>query len=218
MISSSSLMKVYHHWKLSNKFKSKRAIRGFGASIKDSDLGYDVFIGANSRISNSSVGDHSYFNTHTIVSDAKIGKYCSFGADVKIGIGSHPTNMVSTHPCFYADNKGFKTFADKMYYNEERGNIHIGNDVWIGSNVSILNNVNIGNGAIVAMGSIVTKNVPDYAIVAGIPAKIIKYRFSDNTIKSLLKIKWWDLDEKFIQNEFKHFHDVETFIKKYAKH
>ena len=218
ILSSSSLMKVYHHWKLSYEFKSKRTIIGFGASINGSDLGYDVFIGANSRISNSSVGDHSYFNTNTRVSDANIGKYCSFGSDVKIGIGSHPTNMVSTHPCFYADNKGFKTFADMMYYNEESGKIHIGNDVWIGSNVSILNNVKIGNGAIVAMGSIVTKDVPDYAIVAGIPAKVIKYRFSQDIVKSLLKTKWWDLDGELIQSEFKDFLDVEKFIDKYAKH
>jgi acetyltransferase-like isoleucine patch superfamily enzyme len=210
-------MKVYHHWKLLKKFKSKRAVIGIGASIKNSDLGFDVFVGVNSRISNSSVGDHSYFNSDTRVSDAIIGKYCSVGSDVKIGFGAHPTSLVSTHPCFYANNKGFKTFADQMYYNEERGTVHIGNDVWIGSNVSIMNNVKIGNGVIIAMGSIVTKDVPDYAIVAGIPAKVIKFRFSDDVINSLSEIKWWDFDARLIQSDYKDFLDVEKFINKYAK-
>jgi acetyltransferase-like isoleucine patch superfamily enzyme len=125
--------------------------------------------------------------------------------------------MVSTHPCFYANNKGFKSFADKMYYSEEQGEVHIGNDVWIGSDVSILNNVKIGNGAIVALGSIVTKDVPDYAIVAGIPAKIIKYRFSNEDINALLKINWWDLETSLLERNYKDFHDLNSFIKKYDR-
>lgn len=216
IFSSSSLRIVYHHWKLSNRFQSKRLIIGFGVSIINSELGFDVFVGSNSRISNSSVGDHTYFNSHTNIADAKIGKYCSIGSHVKVGIGSHPTSMVSTHPCFYANNKGFNTYADKMYYNEEGASIEIGNDVWIGSNVTVLNKIKIGHGAIVAIGSIVTKDVPNYAVVAGIPAKIIKYRFTDEEIKSLLKIQWWDFDQEKIQKHFKDFHDVSTFNKKYT--
>jgi acetyltransferase-like isoleucine patch superfamily enzyme len=208
-------MKVYHHWRLSVKFKSKRTIIGFGASVNNSVLGYDVFVGANSRISNSSLGDHTYLNTETKISSAKIGKYCSVGSNVRIGIGSHPTNMVSTHPCFYANNKGFRTFADKMYYFEEEGTINIGNDVWIGSDVAILNNVNVGDGVIIAMGSIVTKDVPDYAIVGGIPAKVIKYRFQENIIKSLLDIKWWEFQDDTLLRSYKDFHSVEKFVEKY---
>jgi acetyltransferase-like isoleucine patch superfamily enzyme len=217
ILSSSSVMKIYHHWRLWRKYKSKNAILGFGVSIKNSDLGFDVFVGENSRISDSSVGDNTYFNSFTSVSNAKIGKFCSIGSNVKIGIGAHPTNMVSSHPCFYSNNKGFKTFADKMYFTEEKGEIQIGNDVWIGSEVSVFNNIKIGNGAIVAMGSIVTKDVPDYAIVAGSPAKLIKYRFSEDKIKLLLDIKWWEFDMKTIQKEFKDFHETETFIKKHAE-
>lgn len=218
IISSSSLLKVYNHWRLTKKFIQKRAVIGFGVIINNSELGFDVFIGTGTRIINSTIGSHTYFNSETVVSDAVIGKFCSIGSNVKIGIGSHPTFMVSTHPCFYANNKGFKTFADKMYYKSETGTINIGNDVWIGSDVRILNNVKIGHGAIVALGSIVTKDVPDYAIVAGVPARVIKYRFSNDNVKSLLKINWWDLESHIIENHYKDFHDFESFVKKYDKY
>ena len=210
-------MKIYHHWRLLNQYKSKRTIIGFGAVVRDSQFGYDVYIGNNTNIYNSTVGDHTYFNSNCRVTDARIGKFCSFGSNVKIGIGSHPQNFVSTHPSFYANNKGFKTFADKMYFKEERGLINIGNDVWIGSDVSILNNINIGHGAIIALGSVVTKDVPDYAIVGGIPARIIKYRFSEEKIKSLLAIKWWNFNREKIQKIYIDFHDTELFIKKYDR-
>ncbi len=217
VISSSSLLKAYHHWRLSRKYRDQRTIIGFGASIDNSEVGFDVYVGTNTQIINSLIGSHTYFNSSTVVADAVIGKFCSIGSNVKIGIGSHPTFMVSTHPCFYANNKGFKSFADKMYYNSEIGTIHIGNDVWIGSDACILNNVKIGNGAIIALGSIVTKDVPDYAIVAGVPARVIKYRFSKENVKSLLRIKWWDLEAHIFENNYKDFHDLESFVKGYDK-
>lgn len=217
LLRSSAIRKISFHHKISKQFSSKRVIIGFGTVIRGSILGFDIFIGEDSLILNSSVGDNTYFNSRTKVTNAKIGKFCSIGTNVKIGVGSHPTNMVSTHPCFYANNKSFKTFAEKMYFEEEHAKISIGNDVWIGSDVSILNNLKIGNGAIIALGSIVTKDVPDYAIVAGIPAKVIKYRFSEGIIKSLLTIRWWDFEGETIQKVYKDFHNVEFFIKKYGK-
>jgi phosphonate metabolism protein (transferase hexapeptide repeat family) len=209
-------MAVYRHFKLNSKYKLKRAVIGYGVSISKCNIGDNVFIGDNTLLKNSSIDDHTYFNINCKISDAKIGKFCSIGSNVTIGVGTHPTDMVSTHPCFYANNKEFKTFADKMYFQKERGIIEIGNDVWIGSNVCILNDVKIGHGAVIAMGSIVTKDVPDYAIVAGVPAKVIRYRFSDQIIKSLTKIEWWDLDQKCIEQNFTDFHNVKSFVKKYS--
>jgi acetyltransferase-like isoleucine patch superfamily enzyme len=99
---------------------------------------------------------------------------------VTIGISPHPTYFVSTHPTFYANNKGFETFADKMYFDEEVKTTNIGNDVWIGSKCTIMPGVKIGDGAIVGYGALVTKDVPAYSIVGGIPAKLIKFRAEFN--------------------------------------
>ena len=89
---------------------------------------------------------------------------------------------------------------------------HIGNDVWIGLNATILDGVTIGDGAIVAAGAVVTKDVPPYAVVGGVPAKIIKYRFTESQIDFLLKFRWWEKDRKWIQQNYKRFQDIESFI------
>lgn len=205
-----SVRSILLHYKLNKLHKEKRVKIGFNTLIRNSILGFDVFIGSDCLFNSSSVGDNTYCNSNTRVNHTAVGKFCSIGSNVKIGIGSHPTHMATTHPAFYANNKGFKTFADKMYYQEEHGNNIVGNDVWIGSDVTILNNVKVGNGAIVAIGSIVTKDVPDYAVVAGIPAKIIKYRFNENDIAFLNEIKWWDFESVLLSENFKIMHDIES--------
>ena len=97
-----------------------------------------------------------------------------------------------------------------------KGQINIGNDVWIGVSSYILNGVTIGDGAIVAAYSIVTKDVPPYALVAGNPAQIKKYRFSPEIIRKLLKIKWWDWDVETVLNRLEDFKDIYTFVEKYS--
>jgi acetyltransferase-like isoleucine patch superfamily enzyme len=100
--------------------------------------------------------------------------------------------MISTHPIFYSPSwHSSISFVEKQYYEEFVQTI-IGSDVWIGANVTILDGIKIGCGAIVAAGAAVTKDIPDYAIVGGVPAKIIKYRFSKEEIELLLSLKWWD--------------------------
>lgn len=93
----------------------------------------------------------------------------------------------------------------------EKPSVIIGNDVWIGQDVTILKGCHIGNGAVLASNSVITKDVPDYAIVGGIPAKIIKYRFSEEIIKKLLKLQWWDLSLDLLENI--PFDDIEEAIK-----
>ncbi|GAA4053945.1 hypothetical protein [Flavobacterium chungnamense] len=209
------IRKAFLHYKLSKFYKAKRTLIGYDCIIRNSVIGRDVFIGADCSIVNAEIGDNTYFNTNTRVKDAIIGKFCSIGSNVKIGIGIHPIEMPSTHPAFYANNKGFKTFADKMYFNEVSGNINIGNDVWIGSDTTIFNNVTIGNGSIIALGAIVTKDVPDYAIVAGIPAKIVKYRFNTDDIIFLNELKWWDFDISFLEENFEIMQDLDK-LKDYS--
>ena len=155
---------------------------------------------------NCQLGDFVYISEGTKMSNTKVGKYCSIGHNVKIGLGIHPTNFLSTFPAFFSTRKQCQmTFVDEDFF-EENGNVEIGNDVWIGYNATIIDNVAIGDGAIVAAGAVVTKDVSPYTIVGGVPAKIIKKRFSDSKINSLLKMKWWDKDLEWIKSHSSNFY------------
>jgi acetyltransferase-like isoleucine patch superfamily enzyme len=145
-----------------------------------------------------------------------IKKFTSVGSNVVMGLGKHPTNMASTHPAFYSNNKGFPTFADKMYFDEIGDTIVIGNDVWIGYGAIIMSGVSIGDGSIVAAGAIVTKNVIPYSIVGGVPARLLKMRFDEETIEKMLKISWWDYSLEDIAMNFACFHDVKKFIRAFS--
>ena len=158
----------------------------------------DVRIGKHSRIYSNcivnhiSIGSYSYINYKTLVQNATIGNYCSISHNVSIGLGLHPLNLFSTSPIFYKTKNLFDIdLIPKDLGFKEYQPITIGNDVWIGANAIIMDGVKIGNGAVVAAGAVVTKDVPAYAIVGGVPAKIIKYRFNENVRSSLEKSKWW---------------------------
>ncbi len=144
-------------------------------------------------------------------STLKIGKYSSISVKVTILLGGeHMDNFVTTYPFNAIKNKGKGIRIDRR----TKGDVEIKNDVLIGFNATILSGVSIGNGAIIGAGSVVTKNVPDYAIVAGNPAKIIRYRFDEDIILKLNKIKWWDWDEKEIINNISKLQDNPTNLLK----
>jgi virginiamycin A acetyltransferase len=137
------------------------------------------------------LGDFSYINSGTIVGKGtKIGKFCSISYNCQIGLPEHPTNYISSHPTTFGDYPLLNLF--EVDYKGKEAPI-IGNDVWIGGNAVILSGVTIHDGAVVAAGAVVTKDVPPYSIVGGVPAKIIKYRFDNKQIKFLEQIKWWEL-------------------------
>ncbi len=159
------------------------------------------------------LGDFTYIAGNTNISKTTIGKFCSIGPDCKIGLGKHPTkDFVSTHPVFFSTLKQAQvTFADRNYF-DEFAYIIIGNDVWLGANVIVVDGVKIGDGAVVAAGSVVTKDIPPYAIVGGVPAKIIKYRFEKEEIEKLLQLKWWDMDVEYLKENFIKFHNIKSLI------
>lgn len=136
-----------------------------------------------------------------------IGKYCQIGAYVAMHSTNHPINYLSTYI-----NKNL--FDGELINLKENNKITIGNDVWIGHNVIIVGHVSIGNGAILAAGSVITKDVPNYAIVAGVPAKVIKYRFSEKIIQEIEELKWWDKNDNELKNIkslfFKNFNNSES--------
>jgi len=146
--------------------------------------------------SKTTVGEYTFIGKYTAITKSKIGRYCSIGTNVLIGPGEHPLTNLTTSAYLYDDN-AYDVLTRKS-------DPIIGNDVWIGSYSVILRGVKIGNGAVVAAGAVITKNVPDFAVVAGVPAKIIKYRFSPEVQKTILESNWWSLEKekayKFMKN------------------
>lgn len=161
---------------------------------------------------------------------ASIGRYCSINETARILI-NHPMEAVTTHP--FIDHPMFWNLQDyekKMEILKRNGTysnnslcctspirdnppVIIGNDVWIGANVCIMPGVHIGDGAILAAGAIVTKDVEPYAIVGGVPAKLIKYRFEKEIIESFLRIKWWEWSVEKIEENIELFYQPELFCK-----
>ena len=144
-----------------------------------------------------------------------VGKFCSIGGSVVIGPSEHPLNRLTTHPFTYSGANalygGLEVPEENIIpFPEEVIPVNIGNDVWIGEKATILHGLTIGDGAVVGTNAVVTKNVPPYAIVVGNPAKIIRYRFSEEIIQGLLETRWWDFPEDFIVRL--PFDDVEKCI------
>jgi acetyltransferase-like isoleucine patch superfamily enzyme len=143
------------------------------------------------------MGDYSYLGDNCRVSSSKntpveIGKFCSIADNVVICPTQHPLKNVTTH------NQLYDLLQIKIK-NIGKGGVKIGNDVWIGANAIILDGVKIGDGAVVGAGAVVTHDVSPYTIVGGVPAKVLKRRFSKRIIKELMEIKWWDWNEEKIK-------------------
>ena len=175
------------------------------------------YIGKNVSLEKCDIGFMSYIADNSCITNISIGKYCSIGPGFRTIAGRHPsTDFVSTCPAFYKTKRiSGKCYVKKDKFQEyhyadskNQRYVSIGNDVWIGGNVSILDGIQIGDGAIIAAGAIVVKNVPPYAIVGGVPACIIRYRFSQKEIDWLIKLKWWEKSEEWIIKHAEEFENI----------
>lgn len=145
---------------------------------------------------NISCGRESYHNGNFSAKGRgkiTIGNFCAFGENVKLIVSNHNYNYPSIQYSLY--QRIFK----ELPYEKQAGTIDIGHDVWIGDNVIILPNVRIGNGACIGAGAIVTKDIPDYGIAAGNPAKVLKFRFTQEQINKLNDTNWWNWDDAEIR-------------------
>ncbi len=160
---------------------------------------------------NSSLEECSYIGDKCFVKNTVIGKYTCIANEVMTVNGTHPTDFVSVHPCFYSTAKKpsyvqENRFQEFRYLDPEtKKSVFIGNDVWIGARVTILEGVTIGDGAVIGACTLVNKDVPPYAIVGGVPFHIIRYRFDNDTINRLLALKWWDKDKLWITTHAEYF-------------
>lgn len=178
------------------------------------DIGYDkkkvvrlhayIKIAKNVRIDCEEIGGYTFINEDVSIRNCKsIGSYCAIGPGVHIGLIEHPTSNLSISDFFYGEKNWNWTNSEYDWENtscrwELKPLVEIGNDVWIGANAMIMPGVKVGDGAIIAAGAIVTKDIPPYAIVGGVPARIIKYRFTENIVDKLVWLKWWNYEPNIV--------------------
>lgn len=166
-----------------------------------------------SHLIDVSMGRYSTLGRKCSIRNAKIEQFCSIGSEVLIGLEKHPSRgFISTYGAFYIGKPtGIPSFVDQEIFQEGLP-VHIGNDVWIGSRVMILGGVHIGDGAIIGAGAIVTKDVKPYSVVAGVPATLIRLRYTEERIEELIKFAWWDKSLDWIRGHAMLFSEEEKFF------
>lgn len=164
------------------------------ADVRDCLLGRYTEIGARTLVVESSMGDYSYVVNDSDIIYTTIGKFCSIASHTRINPGDHPMHRASQSHFTYRSSAYFDGESDdEAFFDWRRSRpVSIGNDVWIGHGAVVLAGRTIGDGAVVAAGAVVTKDVPAYAVVAGVPARIVKMRFDVGVVEGLKRLRWWD--------------------------
>lgn len=192
-------------------FKRRRV--GLFSLCRNSNLHGRAKVHSFVMLNNAEIGDMSYVANFSRITNCRIEKYTSIGPNVKIGVGIHPSDWVSTHPAFFSpDLKSLKSFVSESSFVESK-QILIGSDVWIGQGALILDGITIGNGAIIGAGAVVTRDVPPFSMVVGVPAKVVRYRFSEENIAFLQSMQWWNRSDEWLYKHAFAFRNIETLKK-----
>lgn len=169
----------------------------------------------------STIGDYSYLQEYVFVGDTAIGKFVAVAAFTRIGPPNHPMDRVSQHRFSYVPEYYWPgETRDHAFFAERRAaRCTIGNDVWIGHNVTVLAGLTVGNGAVLAAGAVVTKDVAPYTIVAGVPARPVRRRFSEDIARRIERLAWWDWPDDRIRRASRDVRDLDAgaFLDKYER-
>lgn len=185
-------------------------------SVLNSKIHPSSKVCAKSHVVNSKIGKYSYIGYACNIYNVEIGSFCSIAERCFLGGAQHPVEFISTSPVFHkGKNILRKNFSEHDV--SEGKKIVIGSDVWIGSGVFVKTGVKIGTGAVIGMGSVVTHDVEPYSIVAGNPAKLIRYRFEKNIREKIIETEWWNLEEEVLKVYSKYFNNPYEFLKLYKK-
>jgi phosphonate metabolism protein (transferase hexapeptide repeat family) len=188
------------------------------AVVRDCHFGRYTQVGDQVRMQDCVLGDYSYLQQHCELMSADIGKFANIAAMVRINPGFHPMECPTLHHFTYRPVMyGMAAQDDADFFAwRSRQRVTIGHDTWIGHGAVIMPGVCIGNGAVVGSNAVVTKDVPPYAIVGGVAAKVIRYRFSPAIAKALQATAWWDWEHATLTERLPDFKDLRRFLAKYA--
>lgn len=182
-------------------------------AVKDSQIDKTAHIASGCHVFSSSIGRYSAVSYDCQLIHCQIGAFCSLASGIIIGGASHPMDWVSMSQVFVIEPGSIKKKFSPHEYESYKKTI-IGNDVWIGDRVLIKAGVTIGTGSVIGMGSVVTKDIGDYEIWAGNPAKLIRHRFDEETKERLLASRWWELPETELKEESNSFNNITAFLSK----
>lgn len=191
------------------------------AHVVDSRLGRFTEVGAFTRFLNVTFGDYSYIVEFGQIANADVGKFCSFASQVRLNPSNHPMERVTSHHFTYRSADYFEDAAHDDEIFEWRRSaaqwVSVGHDVWIGHGATVMPGVSVGNGAVIGSGAVVTRDVPSYTIVAGVPARPIRERFPPGLAARIEALGYWDWPHDRLRAALDDFRKLsaEAFVEKY---